>query len=90
MFITHLLNSLALAEYERTILAMKEKLRRSSYDLSATKQILADKYQSMKYFKGWEEEVDGYTLFEISANKKGHKNSSKDDVAIVDSLDTKQ
>ena len=44
----------------------------------------------MKYVKGWEEEEDDYALFASPAKKKGHKNSSKDDVAIVESLDTKQ
>ena len=34
MFITHLLNSLPQSEYEGTILAIKERLRRSSYDLA--------------------------------------------------------
>ena len=33
MFITHLLNSLPQAEYEGAILAIKERLRRSTYDL---------------------------------------------------------
>ena len=44
----------------------------------------------MKYFKGWEEEEDDCALFASSVKKKGHKNSLKDDVAIVESLDTKQ
>ena len=33
-FITHLLNSLPQAEYKGVILAIKERLRRSSYDLA--------------------------------------------------------
>ena len=89
-FITHVLNSLPHAEYEGAILAIKERLRRSSYDLAEIEQILQDKYQSMKYVKGWEEEEDDYALLASPGNKKGHKNSSKDDVAIVESLDTKQ
>ena len=89
-FITHLLNSLPQAEYKGAILAIKEKLRRISYDLAEIEQLLEDKYQSMKYVKGWEEEEDDYALFASPANKKGHKNSLKDDVAIVESLDTKQ
>ena len=44
----------------------------------------------MKYVKGWEEEEDDYALFASPAKKKGLKNSLKDDVAIVESLDTKQ
>ena len=44
----------------------------------------------MKYVKGWEEEKDDYVLFASPAKKKGHKKSLKDDVAIVESLDTKQ
>ena len=44
----------------------------------------------MKYVKGWEEEQDAYALFVSPAKKKGHKNSLKDDVAIVESLGTKQ
>ena len=91
MFITHLLNSLPQAECEGAILAIKERLRRrSTYDLAEIEQILEGKYQSMKYVKGWEEEEDDYALVASPANKKGHKNSSKDDVAIVESLETKQ
>ena len=52
MFITHLLNSLPQAEYEGAILVIKEKLRRSSYDLAEIEQLLEDKYQSMKCVKG--------------------------------------
>ena len=89
-FMTHLLNSLPQAAYKGAILAIKERLRRSSYDLAKIEQILEDKYQSMKYVKGWEEEEDNYVLLASPANKKGHKNSSRDDVAIVESLDTKQ
>ena len=77
MFITHLLNSLPQAEYEGAILAIKERLRRSSYDLAEIEQILEDKYQSMKYVKGWEEEEDDYELFASPANKKGHKKQFK-------------
>ena len=90
MFITHLLNSLRQVEYEGAILAIKEKLRRGTYDLPESEQILEDKYQSMKYVKGWYEEEDDYALFASPNNKKGHKNSLKEDVAIVESLDTKQ
>ena len=77
MFITHLLNSLQQAESEGAILAIKERLRRSSYDLAEIEQILEDKYQSMKYVKGWEEEEDDYALFASPANKKGHKKQFK-------------
>ena len=76
MFITHLLNSLPQAEYGGgggAILAIKERLRRSSYDLAEIEQILEDKFQSMKYVKGWEEEEDDYELFASPANKKGKK-----------------
>ena len=89
-FITYLLNSLPQAEYEGAIVAIKEKLRRSSYDLAEIEQLLEDKYQSMKYVKGWEEEEeDDYALFASPAKKKEHKNSLKDNVAIVGNLDTK-
>ena len=74
MFFTHLLNSLPQAEYKGGILAIKERLRRSTYDLAEIEQILEDKYQSMKYVKGWEEEEDDYALFASPANKKQHKN----------------
>ena len=76
-FITHLLNSLPQAEYEGAILAIKEKLRRSSYDLAEIEQLPEDKYQSMKYVKGWEEEEDDYALFASPAKKKGHKKQFK-------------
>ena len=72
-FITHLLNSLPQAEYEGAILAIKEKLRRRTCDLAEIEQLLEDKYQSMKYDKGWEEEEDDYALFASPAKKKGHK-----------------
>ena len=76
-FITHLLNSLPQAEYEGAILTIKEKLRRSSYDLAEIEQLLENKYQSMKYVKGWEEEEDDYALFASPAKKKGHKKQFK-------------
>ena len=72
-FITHLLNSLPQAEYEGAILVVKEKLRRNSYDSAEIEQLLEDKYQSMRYVKGWEEEEDDYALFASPAKKKGHK-----------------
>ena len=90
MFITHLLNSLPQVEYEEAILAIKERQRRSSYDLAEIEKNLEDKYQSMRYVKGWEEAEGDYTLFASPSSKKGHKNSSKDGVAIVETLDTKQ
>ena len=74
-FITHLLNSLPQAQYEGAILAINERLRRSTDDLAEIEQIPEEKYQSMKYVKGGEEEEDGYALFASPANKKGHKNS---------------
>ena len=89
-FITHLLNSLPQVEYEGAILVIKEKLRRGTYDLPEIEQILEDKYQSMKYVKGWDDEEDDYALLASPSNKKGHKNSLKEDVAIVESLDTNQ
>ena len=89
-FITHLLNSLPQAEYEGAIPVIKERLRGRSYGLAEVEQLLEDKYLSMKYVKGWEEEEDDYALFASPAKKKGQKNSSKDDVATVERLDTKQ
>ena len=89
-FITHLLNSLPQAEYEGAILVIKERLRSRSCDLAEVEQLLEDKYLSMKYVKGWEEEEDDYALFASPAKKKGHKNSLKDGVATVERLDTKQ
>ena len=44
----------------------------------------------MKCVKGWEEEEDDYALFASPAKKNGQKNGSKDDVATVERLDTKQ
>ena len=51
-FITHLLNSLPQAEYVGATLTIKERLRRSTYDLAEIELILEDKYQSVKYVKG--------------------------------------
>ena len=89
-FITHLLNSLPQPEYEGAILVIKERLRGRSRDLAEVEQLLEDKYLSMKCVKGWEEEEDDYALFASPAKKKGQKNSSKDDVATVERLDTRQ
>ena len=77
MFITHLLNSVPQAEYEGAILVIKERLRGSTCDLAQDEQLLEDKYLSMKYVKGWEEEEDDYALFASPAKKKGQKNQLK-------------
>ena len=76
-FITHLLNSLPQEEYKGTILSIKERLRRRSCDLAEIEQLLEDKYQSMKYVYGWEEEEDDYALFASPAKRKGHKKQFK-------------
>ena len=72
-FITHLLNSLPQAEYKGAILVIKERLRCRSCDLAEVEQLLEDKYLSMKYVMGWEEEEDDYALFASPAKKKGKK-----------------
>ena len=41
-FVTGLWNSLPQAEYDGAILAIKDRLRRSSYDLAEIEQILED------------------------------------------------
>ena len=89
-FSTHLLNSRPQAEYKGAILVIKERLRSRSYNLAEVEQLLEDKYLSIKYVKGWEEEEDDYALFARPAKKKGHKKSLKDDVATVERLDTRQ
>ena len=89
-FITHLLNALPQVEYEGVILVIKERLRGSTCDLAQVQQRLEDKYLSMKFVKGWEEEEEDYALFASPAKKKGHKNSSKANVVTVERLDTKQ
>ena len=76
-FITHLLNSLTQAEYEGAILVIMERLRSRSCDLAEVEQLREDKYLSMKYVKGWEEEEDDYALFSSPAKKKGHKKQFK-------------
>ena len=76
-FITHLLNSLSQAEYEGAILVIKERLRSRSCGLAEVEQLLEDKYLSMKYVKGWEEEEDDYALFASPAKKKGQKKQFK-------------
>ena len=73
MFITHLLNSLPQAEYEGTILVIKERLRSRSCGLAEIEQLLEDKYLSMKYVKGREDVEDKYALFASLSKKKGHK-----------------
>ena len=89
-FISHLLNSLPQAEYKGTILVIKERLRGSTCNLAQVKQLLEDKYLSMKYVMRWEEEEDDYESFLALLKRKGRKNSSKDNVATVERLDTKQ
>ena len=74
-FITHLLNSLP--EYEGAILVIKERLRSRSCNLAEVEQLLEDKYLSMKYVKGLEEDKDNYALFASPAKKKGHKKQLK-------------
>ena len=69
MFITLLLNSLPQAEYEGAILVIKERLRGSICNLAQVEQLLEDKYLSMKYVMGWDEEEDDYALF-ASPEKK--------------------
>ena len=76
-FITHLLNSLPQVEYEGVILVIKERLRGSTSDLAQVEQLLEDKYLSMKFVKGWEEEEDNYALFASPAKKKGQKKQFK-------------
>ena len=72
-FTTHLLNSLPQAEYKEAILVIKERLRGRSCNLAEVEQLLEDKYLSMKYVKGWEEEEDDYAMFASPAKKKGQK-----------------
>ena len=69
-------------------LANKERMRSGPYDLPEIEQILEDKYQSMKYVLGWDEEEYDCALFASPTNKKGNKNSLREDMAIVESLDT--
>ena len=76
-FITHLLNSLPQAEYAGAIQVIKERLRGRSCGLAEVEQLLEDKYLSMKYVKGWEEEEDDYALFASPAKKKGQKKQFK-------------
>ena len=76
-FITHLLNSLPQAEYEGAILVIEERLRGRSCGLAEVEQLLEDKYLSMKYVKGWEEEEDDYALFASPAKKNGQKRQFK-------------
>ena len=76
-FITHLLNSLPQAEYEGVILVIKERLRGGTCDLAQVEQLLEDKYLSMKFVKGWDEEEDDYAQFASPAKKKGQKKQFK-------------
>ena len=73
-----------------TTLVIKEKLRKEKVDLPEIEQILEDKYQSMKNVKGWDDEEDDYALFTSHTNKEKYKNSLKEDVHTVESMDTKQ
>ena len=87
---SHLLNSLPQTEYEGAILVIKDKLRKGPVDIPEIEQVLEDKYQAIKHAKGWEEEEDDYALFASPPRKKGPRRLSKDVVATVENLDTKQ
>ena len=76
-FITHLLNLLPQAEYEGAVVVIKERLRGSTCNLAQVEQLLEDKYLSMKYVKGWEEEEDDYAMFASPAKKEGKKKQFK-------------
>ena len=89
-FITHLLNSLLQSEYKGAVLVIKDKLRKGPVEIPEIEQVLEDKYQAMKHAKGWEEEEDDYALFASPSTKKGPRKHSKDIVATVENLDTKQ
>ena len=89
-FITHLLNSLPQVEYEGVILVVKERLRSRSCDVAEVVQLLEDKYLSMKCVKGWEKKKMTMHCLLALLKRRGRKNSSKDDVATVERLDTKQ
>ena len=89
-FITHLLNFLPQTEYEGAILVVKDKVRKRPVEIPEIEQVLEDKYQAMKHAKGWEEQEDDYVLFASPPSKKGPRKLSKDAVATVENLDTKQ
>ena len=89
-FIAHLLNSLPQTVYEGAILVIKDKLRKGTVEITEIEQILEAKFQAMKQAKGWEEEEDDYALFASPPSKKGPRMLSKDTVATVENLDTKQ
>ena len=89
-FITHLMNSLPQTVYEGAILVIKDKLRKSTVEITEIEQILEDKFQAMKKAKGWEEEEDYYALFASPSNKKVPRKHSRDTVDTVENLDTKQ
>ena len=89
-FITHLLNSLPQTVYEGAILVIKDKLRKGTVEITEIEQTLEDKIQAMKQAKGWEEEEDDYALFASPSNKKGPRKHSRNAVATVENLDTKQ
>ena len=89
-FITHLLNSLPQTVYEGAILIIEDKLRKGIVEITEIEQILEDKFEAIKQVKGWEEEEDDYALFASPPAKRGPRKRSKDAVAIVENLDTKQ
>ena len=72
------------------ILVIKDKLGKGPVEIPEIEQVLEDKYQAMKHAKGWEEEEDDYAPFASPSNKKGPRKPSKDAVATVENLDTKQ
>ena len=90
MFITHLLSSLPQSEYEGAILVIIDKLRKGDVDLPEIRQILEDKYQSMKHVKGSNEEQDDCTLSTSQPNKKKTRNNLRNFVVTVENLDIKQ
>ena len=76
-FITQLLNSLLLVEYEGVVLVVKERLRSRSCNVAEVEQLLEDKYLSIKCVKSWEEEEDDYALFASPTKKMGQRKQFK-------------
>ena len=89
-FITHLLNSLPQTVYEGAILVIKDKLRKGTVEITEIEQILEDKFQAIKQAKGWEKRRMIIPSLQVPLAKRGPRKLSKDAVATVENLDTKQ
>ena len=68
---------------------IKEKLRKDKVNLPEIEHILEDKYQSMKNVKGGMMKKTTMLYLQATLTRESTKNSLREDVHTVESMDTK-